>query len=218
MAAPSFTCRKRDLSRDHFHRRAVDTRKLSWLDLGCGRGEPLSVLGRDFAAATGCDPSAGMMAAGGLAHRGIQTRVQCHSQRIPAGDAEFDVLTLVCVLHHVPPPDRPRLLREASLVLKPGGTLAVIEHNPLTLLIVTRTPADAEAVLVRPAVALRSLCAEPNEVTDEMRRNVFSAREVESWPVSTLSSGVVLKAVPAACQASAHRDFHSSSAARRSPG
>jgi diadenosine tetraphosphate (Ap4A) HIT family hydrolase len=43
-------------------------------------------------------------------------------------------------------------------VLKPEGTLAIIEHNPynpVTLLIVSRTPVDADAILLRPDETLR---------------------------------------------------------------
>jgi SAM-dependent methyltransferase len=50
------------------------------------------------------------------------------------------------------------LLREMGRVLKPEGTLAIIEHNPynpVTLLIVSRTPVDADAILLRPDEILR---------------------------------------------------------------
>ena len=43
-------------------------------------------------------------------------------------------------------------------MLKPGGTLAIIEHNPynpVTRLIVSRTPVDADAILLRPAETRR---------------------------------------------------------------
>jgi len=44
-----FHVRKRDLIRDYFRRRRIDTRKLSYLDLGCGKGELASLLRNDFA-------------------------------------------------------------------------------------------------------------------------------------------------------------------------
>ena len=40
--------RKRDLIREHFRRAAVDTHKLRYLDVGCGKGELISLLRDDF--------------------------------------------------------------------------------------------------------------------------------------------------------------------------
>jgi ubiquinone/menaquinone biosynthesis C-methylase UbiE len=71
--------------------------------------------------------------------------------RLPYGDATIDWLTAVCVFHHVEPGDRPALIDEMSRVLKPGGIIAVIEHNPFNpavQIIVRRTPVDANARLL----------------------------------------------------------------------
>jgi SAM-dependent methyltransferase len=149
-----FHIRKRDLIRDYFRRRQADTHKLAWLDLGCGKGELASLLRNDFARVTGCDPSAGMLSAGRLASKGIETRVQDDPGRIPFEAGVFDFVTAVCVFHHVPVAARAALLLEARRVLKPGGTLAIIEHNPynpVTRLIVSRAPVDADAILLRPS-------------------------------------------------------------------
>ena len=149
-----FHARKRDLILDYFRRRHADTRKLAYLDLGCGKGELVSLLRSDFARVGGCDPSAGMLKAGNLAAAGIETRVQEDPGRIPFEAASFDLVTAVCVFHHVPIPARAALVDEMRRVLKPGGTLAIIEHNPynpITRLIVSRTPVDADAVLLRRA-------------------------------------------------------------------
>ena len=84
--------------------------------------------------------------------------VQPDPGRIPFHAAAFDVVTAVCVFHHVPPPDRAAMVREACRVLKPGGTLAIVEHNPfnpVTRLIVSRTPVDADAILLRPGETRR---------------------------------------------------------------
>jgi len=155
-----FHVRKRDLIRDFFRRRQVDTRKLSFLDIGCGKGELLTLLREDFEQVCGCDPSSGMLAAGGLSARGIETRVQHDPQRLPFDDARFDVITAVCVYHHVAPDLRPSLTREVRRVLKPGGWFAVIEHNPynpVTLLIVSRTQVDAGTILLRASEVRRLL-------------------------------------------------------------
>ena len=156
--AEFFHLRKRDLIRDHFRRRQTDAGKLAYLDLGCGKGELVSLLRNDFARVAVCDPSEGMLRAGELVSKGIETRVQDDPGRIPFEGAAFDFITAVCVFHHVPPSARAALVREARRVLKPGGTLAIIEHNPynpVTRLIVSRTPVDADAILLRPTETIR---------------------------------------------------------------
>ncbi len=159
-AAVYFHVRKRDLIREFFRRRGVDTRTLSLLDLGCGKGELLTLLREDFGLVCGCDPSAGMLGAAGLSAKGIRTRVQRDPRRLPFDDGRFDFVTAVCVYHHVAPDLRPSLTAEVRRVLRPGGRFAIIEHNPynpVTRLIVSRTPVDADAVLLRASETRRLL-------------------------------------------------------------
>jgi SAM-dependent methyltransferase len=160
-SAPEFFhVRKRDLIREFFRARHVDTIKLSFLDLGCGKGELLTLLREDFGEVFGCDPSPGMLEAGRLSANGIQTRVQSDPQALPFEDASLDFITAVCVYHHVTPDLRPGLTAEVRRVLKPGGWFAIIEHNPfnpMTRLIVSRTPVDAGAILLRPSETRRLL-------------------------------------------------------------
>jgi SAM-dependent methyltransferase len=144
-----FHLRKRDLIRDYFKRYAVDTRRLSYLDVGCGKGELMSLLAVGFSRVAGCDPSAGMLEA----IHGVDVRVQQQPERIPFDDAQFDFVTAVCVYHHVPVAARAALTREVRRVLRPGGIFAIIEHNPYnpaTRLIVKRTPVDVDAILLYP--------------------------------------------------------------------
>jgi len=144
-----FHLRKRDLIRDYFKRNAVDTKRLSYLDVGCGKGELMSLLAQDFGHVAGCDPSGGMLEA----VHGASVKVQDDPNRIPFDDAQFDFVTAVCVYHHVRVTARAALTREVRRVLKPGGIFAIIEHNPYnpaTRLIVKRTPVDADAILLYP--------------------------------------------------------------------
>lgn len=83
---------------------------------------------------------------------GVETRVQRDFDKIPFDDSAFDFVTTVCVYHHVSPASRLALTREAYRVLRPDGILAIIEHNPynpITRLIVSRAPVDAEAILLK---------------------------------------------------------------------
>jgi SAM-dependent methyltransferase len=145
-----FHLRKANLIRDYFQERGIDTRRLRYLDLGCGKGDLLSLLREDFDCVCGCDLSTEMLSC----VQAIETRVQEDPLKIPFGSAEFDLVTAVCVFHHVPPAGRLALTREASRVLKPGGVLAVMEHNPynpIARIIVSRTPVDADAILLKPS-------------------------------------------------------------------
>ena len=86
----------------------------------------------------------------------IDTRLQANEGTIPFSDACFDFVTACGVFHHVPSANRASLVQEIIRVLKPGGIFAMIEHNPfnpVTRLIVSRTPVDVDAVLLKPAEA-----------------------------------------------------------------
>ena len=142
-----FHQRKCELIRRFFRRRKIATSTLNYLDVGCGKGELLSLLRQDFARSAGCDVSAAMME--GI--EGVDARVQPDPLRIPFGDAEFDLVTAVCVYHHVPVAYRALLTAEVFRVLKPGGVFCMIEHNPVnpvTRTIVARTPVDQDAILL----------------------------------------------------------------------
>jgi SAM-dependent methyltransferase len=162
-----FHVRKYDLIRAYLRRRGLDGKKLSYLDVGCGKGELASMLSSEFGRVAGCDPSTGML----RTIDGFETREQQAPDRIPFGDREFDLVTAVCVYHHVPPGLRGSLTREVSRVLKPGGVFCIIEHNPYnpaTRLIVNRTPVDADAILLR-ARETRAALRDAGFAIDEQR-------------------------------------------------
>src|SRR5688572_30778221 len=56
-----FFQRKLQVIRDFYRRIEVDTRNLSWLDVGCGQGDMLRAGKSYFKSAVGCDPSEGML-------------------------------------------------------------------------------------------------------------------------------------------------------------
>jgi SAM-dependent methyltransferase len=152
-----FHRRKAELIRRFFRRRGLATSGLRFLDVGCGKGELLQLLQPGFARSAGCDVSAGMM----RRMAGIETRVQADPLKIPYGDVEFDLVTAVCAYHHVSPANRLALTSEIRRVLRPGGVFCMIEHNPfnpVTRLIVSRTPVDFDAILL-PASEARRLSA-----------------------------------------------------------
>jgi SAM-dependent methyltransferase len=142
-----FIQRKLDVIRAFCAERKLDMRTLEWLDVGCGRGDLLRMGRPFFAASAGCDLSQGMLEA----CRDLEVRRQDTAEQIPWADASFDFITAVCVFHHVPLEQRLALIKDMLRVLRPNGCVCIIEHNPLnpvTRLVVSRSPVDANAKLL----------------------------------------------------------------------
>ncbi len=120
--------------------------RLTWLDVGCGRGELLELAGRSFSRAIGCDPSGGMLPS----NSSFEVYEQPSQTELPFADGSVDFLTAVCVLHHVHGRNRQLLAGEIRRVLRPGGLCCIVEHNPwnpVTQRIVKRCPVDVDAEL-----------------------------------------------------------------------
>lgn len=104
------------------------------LDIGCGNGLFLAQLAQNRAIgpSVGVDPGAGAVAAA----RRMAARLgapldfveTADPARWPAGP--FEAVTLVDVLHHVPPALQPGLIAAAAARLAPGGVLLVKDIDP----------------------------------------------------------------------------------------
>ena len=141
---------------DFLVRRGVSTGGLSWLDVGCGKGELLRYGIPHVRRAVGCERSQEM-----VRHvEGAEAYWQEAPDRLAFQDASFDLITAVCVYHHVEEPRRQPLTGEIYRVLRPNGVCCIIEHNPFNLatqLIVRRSPIDVDAKLLTPRRTRRYL-------------------------------------------------------------
>ena len=130
------------------------------LDVGCGPGETDAFLEGRFGSLSGVDLSGAM--AERAASRNPWARYSSYEagEPLPYEDESFDLSFAICVVHHVPPADRPGLLAEMRRVTRPGGLVALFEHNPLNPLTrkaVRDCPFDEDAVLLSRGEARRRL-------------------------------------------------------------
>jgi demethylmenaquinone methyltransferase/2-methoxy-6-polyprenyl-1,4-benzoquinol methylase len=102
------------------------------LDVATGTGDLAIELAKAVPAGKviGLDPSANMLAVATLklAKLGLDGRValiEGDAQALPQANCEIDAATIAFGIRNVP--DRPRALRELARVVRPGGTIAVLE-------------------------------------------------------------------------------------------
>lgn len=104
------------------------------IDLGCGRGEWLEVLGEEGFAAQGVDLDEGMLAA--CRERGLNAR---HADALASlralPDESMALVSAFHVVEHLPFDDVRTLVREALRVLAPGGLLVLETPNPENLVV-----------------------------------------------------------------------------------
>ena len=124
---------------------------LTVLDVGCGVGLTDRLLIPHVKALHGVDVAASEIDKARLNNpSGIYQAYD--GTRLPYLDGSFDLAFAICVMHHVNPADWPHFLAEMTRVVRPGGVVAVYEHNPfnpLTRLAVSRCEFDQDAVLLR---------------------------------------------------------------------
>lgn len=123
------------------------------LDVGCGHGliHPLLTKNRVSLHLTGVDVAGEVIDMARDQHP-ENTYATYDGTTLPFEEGSFDLSFAICVIHHVPPPHWLDFLREMRRVVRPGGRVVVIEHNPLnpaTCYVVKTCPIDENAVLLR---------------------------------------------------------------------
>ncbi len=135
--------------------------KVSVLDVGCGVGAAHPYMAHIFNSIHGVDISAESIEQARLDNP-AHAYAHYDGLRLPFEDNSFDMTLSVCVLHHVPPEHWANFLAEKARVVRPGGLVCLIEHNPInpaTRLSVARCPFDKDAVLLGARKMRRHLIA-----------------------------------------------------------
>jgi SAM-dependent methyltransferase len=164
------------------------------LDLGCGKGRFAAHLQDRGAEVVGLDLSAAMLArAGGL------SRVRGSARRLPFAAESFDGVLAVEVLQHVAPRGLDAVLAELRRVLRPGGTVAIIDKNAGALnarrpwlpgLVVKEIDRRRGRWMYPPDAPVRERWFWPGDLKERLRRwfvavqvvYLLSAEEAGRWP------------------------------------
>lgn len=176
-----FMAAKADLVRElvalHFH----GPERPTLLDIGCGVGTLHPLLRGIFGSISGVDVSAESIAQAQDDNPDVKYRASAGGM-LPYDSGAFDMALTVCVMHHVPPNEWQIFLAEMRRIVRPGGLICVIEHNPfnpLTRLGVARCEFDRDAVLLSAGRMKRLLrAAGLHEIDAQHFLLLPSAREV----------------------------------------
>ncbi len=158
------------------------------LDVGCGVGALHPYVRPLFSELHGCDISSESIARAREENPSV-TYAAYPGPSLPYADGTFDLAFAVCVAHHVPPEQWPSFFAEMRRVVRRGGVVCVIEHNPynpLTRLAVLRCPFDEDAVLISQRKAWQLLRAASLTDIEGGHFLMFpfansAARKVEGW-------------------------------------
>jgi SAM-dependent methyltransferase len=160
----------------YFARYKIETLRRRWrteglaapgaiLDFGTGIGNSLPHFAEMFpgAALTGVDVSEKSLDLARRRFPGVGTLIAYDGTAPPPlPPASFDLVFSACVFHHIPAAEHAGIFANLRGLLRPGGVLAIFEHNPInpvTRHVVATCPFDANAVLL-PARRLRRIQAE----------------------------------------------------------
>ena len=100
------------------------------LDVGCGTGSHLRLYIDHGCAVHGIEKSPAMFEQAQSKLGGSADLLNGDATAMPYPAGSFDLVIIMLVLHEIPPPMRPEILREAVRVLKPDGRMLLIDYHP----------------------------------------------------------------------------------------
>lgn len=127
-----------------------DITRLEVLDLGCGNGLTDMFLVNEFQILSGIDVASEAVEKAKVLNPTVDYKVYDGSE-LPFHENKFDIVFIICVMHHLQIKQRYDFLAETKRVLKEGGLLMIFEHNPLnyfTRYAVLNCEFDKDALLI----------------------------------------------------------------------
>jgi len=124
--------------------------KLKVIDVGCGIGLGHAEISESVGELNGVDVSTESIEIAKSNNPKAYYETY-DGEKLPFENNTFDCAYAICVLHHVPKDKRQLFVDEMNRVLKPGGLMIVIEHNPLnpaTQWVVSTCELDEHAILL----------------------------------------------------------------------
>lgn len=130
-------------------------------DFGSGIGNSIPYFRRYFPSLTlSCvDVSARSIQVAKDRFPGKETFLLIEGENIPIKDASQDIVFSACVFHHISRNRHEHWIKELLRITRPGGVLAIYEHNPfnpLTVRAFNTCPLDRYARLIRASTLRRS--------------------------------------------------------------
>jgi SAM-dependent methyltransferase len=164
-------------------RQAVDRSRISVsriCDFGSGIGNSIPFFRTHFpkASLTSCDVSERSLSLSRERYPDSANYLLIENDRIPSERNVFDVAFSACVFHHIAHDEHAMWLRELYRITKPGGLVAIFEHNPLnplTVHAVNTCPFDVNAKLIFARKLAQSL-TEAGWASPQIRYNLFFPR------------------------------------------
>ena len=160
----------------------IQTRsRLSILDFGSGIGNSIPYFRKYFPrTALSCSDVSSVSHEVAQEHfpAGSEQFLLIEDDRIPVPDSSQDVVFSACVFHHIDPEMHAHWLSELRRITRPGGQLALYEHNPLnplTVQVFNSCPFDQDATMIRAGV-LQQACAQAGWLHPKIRYRLFFPR------------------------------------------
>lgn len=168
-----------DLAR-HLSRARIEPRRVT--DFGSGIGNSIPYFRKYLpGAALNCvDVSARSAELAQSRFPGNETFLLIEADRIPIEDESQDVVFSACVFHHIEPDQHAHWLKELLRITRPGGLLAIYEHNPLNPLTVhafNTCPLDQNAKLIA-SRRFRRVCSQAGWSNPRIDYCVFFPRSL----------------------------------------
>lgn len=163
-------------------RRGINASRIC--DFGSGIGNSIPFFRKYFpeAALTSADVSERSLALSRELYPQSANYLLIEHDRVPSEFDSFDVVFSACVFHHIDHDEHAMWLRELCRIARPGGLIAIFEHNPLnplTVRAVNTCPFDENARLIVARDMARRL-ADAGWVSTQIEYNLFFPRAL-SW-------------------------------------